>query len=181
MRESLQQQWRQWRAQAVSRAEPALVWYRGLARREQLAVLVLGVFLGLLLIYQLMWAPVLNSRDQAINNYLARERVHSWIQDNAEVVRQARDQRSDRPQTFQGDWISVINASASQAGLTLRGFTPEGNNAARIQLEQQEFARVIAWLQMLEQEQGIRASAVEISSSQTPGTVNVRATLRRGG
>ena len=180
MRDQLQQQWQQLRSRVETRAEPAVTWYRSLARREQLAVAVLGTVLALMLVYQLVWAPVLDSRERAVSNYLARERVLNWIQDNADMVRQARSSQSDRPQTYQGDWISVINASASGAGLTLRGFTPEGNSAARVQLEQQEFARIIAWLQTLEQQQGIRASAVEISTSQTPGMVNVRATLRRG-
>ncbi|MCH8542931.1 MAG: type II secretion system protein M [Alcanivorax sp.] len=180
MQQSLQQQLQRWRQQFMTTSEPARAWYKSLAEREQIAVAVLAAALGLMLIYLLMWAPVLNGREAAINNYLARERVLSWIQDNADVVRQARASSESRPETHRGDWISVINASASEAGLSLRGFTPEGNDAARVQLEQQEFARVIAWLQALEQNMGIRASAVEISDSQTPGTVNVRATLRRG-
>ena len=180
MQQQLQKQLQQWRQQFLTTSEPARAWYRSLAEREQLAVGVLAVALILMLIYLLMWAPVLNGREAAVKNYLARERVHSWIQDNADVVREARANSQSLPQTNRGDWISVINASASEAGLSLRGFTPEGNDAARVQLEQQEFAKVIAWLQSLEQNMGIRASAVEISDSQTPGTVNVRATLRRG-
>ncbi|MCK0536323.1 type II secretion system protein GspM [Alcanivorax quisquiliarum] len=169
----------QWRAQALKSMEPARQWYAGLQHREQVAVAVLGVAVVLMLLYLLLWKPVLNGRNAAAQRYVAQAQIVDWIADNAAVVREAQRSQNGQP-TMQGDWISVINASATQAGLTLRGFTPEGSDAARVQLEQQPFAPVITWLQSLQLEQGVRAAAVEISTGQTPGTVNVRATLRRG-
>ncbi len=175
----MNEQIREAREQTLKALEPARQWYAALQYREQVAVAVLGAALVLMLIYLLMWKPVLDARQAAVQRYLSQAQVVDWMQDNAEVVRAARSGQRNTP-TMQGDWISVINASASRAGLTLRGFTPEGNDAARVQLEQQPFAPVITWLQTLQQEQGVRAAAVEISTGQTPGTVNVRATLRRG-
>src|SRR5690606_20223470 len=124
----MNEQIREAREQTLKALEPARQWYAALQYREQVAVGVPGGALILMLVYLLMWKPVLDARQAAVQRYLSQAQVVDWMQDNAEVVRQARSGQRDAP-TMRGDWISVINASASRAGLTLRGFTPEGNDA----------------------------------------------------
>lgn len=168
----------QLRQQLQSQAEPALVWYRQREPREQLALRVLGVFVGLSLIYLLLWKPVADSYHSALDLYSHQYGVLTWVQSNAGIIR---EQRGDSAQggASSGNWINTINTSASQAGLSLRGFTPDGQDAVQVSLEDQEFTAVLAWLQDLEVNQGVRVSHIDMSGGQQPGTVTVRATLRR--
>ncbi|MEY1661949.1 type II secretion system protein GspM [Isoalcanivorax beigongshangi] len=169
-----------WRQRATTALEPAQAWFAEREAREQRLLVALAITAVLFLLYGMVWAPTVQARDAARQRYLSQAQVVNWIEDNAAVVRQAGAQSNGGTPHFSGDWISLINSSATQTGLTLRGYTPDGSDAVRVQLEQQVFARVVIWFQQLEQEQGIRVSSLEISASQQPGTVNVRATLRRG-
>jgi general secretion pathway protein M len=72
-----------------------------------------------------------------------------------------------------------INQSASDAGLALKGFTPQGDQSVRVDLEQQPFAAVMAWFGKLQQS-GIHPSNVVISSTSEAGLVNVSVTLEGG-
>ena len=177
----IRQYWQQLRQQLDSALAPAMLWYRQREEREQLALQVLAVVFGLLLVWLLLWRPVAGGLESAREEYQRQQQVLMWIQDNAGAIRQARArQEQDEPGRFAGDdWINVINATAGQAGVSLAGFTPEGNNAVRISLEGQEFASVIGWFQRLESDYGVHVGTVDLSAGREPGTVSLRATLKR--
>ncbi|MFN3713201.1 MAG: type II secretion system protein GspM [Alcanivoracaceae bacterium] len=161
------------------RMAPLQVWYAGREPREQLALKVLGVALVLTLLALLVWQPLLNMRTDAEARYVSNSRLLAWIEDNSAAVRAA-SQSTPRPAANGGgDWISQLSRSAGTAGIALRGFNPEGDNAVRIQIESQPFVEVLAWLQQLESSQGIQVANAEFSSTTAVGQVNLRATLRR--
>ena len=170
----------QWRAYIDPYLKPALAWYRQREVREQRALLALGAALVVALFWWLVWHPLYEGREQARNHYIRSAQTLSWIQDNASVVRGTQQQASSAPSTDEG-WTSRISSSASAHNLSLKGFTPEGDGAIRVMLEDQSFAHVMAWLQTLRSEQGVRPASIEISRGNDPGGVSVRATLARGG
>src|SRR5690554_6521296 len=100
------------------------------------------------------------------------------MEDNALAIRQRQGQARPRPAAA-GDWVAQLSRSATNGGVILRGFNPEGDNAVRIQIEGQPFDNVMIWLQYLEQEQGIVVSMAEFSATSNPGLINLRATLKR--
>lgn len=178
----IRQYWQQARHQLETALAPAMLWYRQREEREQFALQVLAVVFGLLLVWLLLWRPVAGGLDSARAEYQRQQQVLMWMQDNAPAIRQARAAMQDQeePGRFAGDdWINVINATAGQAGVSLAGFTPEGNNAVRISLEGQEFASVMGWFQKLETDYGVQVGTVDLSSGREPGTVSLRATLKR--
>jgi general secretion pathway protein M len=170
----------QWRAYLDPYLKPALAWYRQREAREQTALRVLGAALLVAAFWWLIWQPLYEGRQEARDQYIRAAQTLSWIQDNAPVVRGAQQQASSTPSTDEG-WTSRISSSASAHNLSLKGFTPEGDGAVRVMLEDQSFAHVMAWLQTLRSEQGVRAASIEISGGNDPGGVSVRATLSRGG
>ena len=171
---------RQWSAHLDPYLKPALAWYRQREVREQRALQALALALAVALFWWLVWQPLYEGRQDARKRYVRAAQTLAWMQDNAPAVRESQQQASSTPSTNEG-WTSRISSSASAHNLSLKGFTPEGDGAVRVMLEDQSFAHVMAWLQTLRSEQGVRPASIEISRGNDPGGVNVRATLARGG
>ena len=71
-----------------------------------------------------------------------------------------------------------MSRSADQFGLPLKGFSPDGNRAVRIQMENQVASQTVLWLQSLQQE-GVQLTNLEMTPGEKPGTATVRATLQK--
>src|SRR5699024_11581 len=160
---------------------PVEQWPQGLAKREQVAVSVLAVVFVVFCVYWVLWSPIVAKRESAQNNYLAHQQIYQWIHDHEALIRGARGATQQQHSTRDSDKdvLTVVNSTASQTGIVLRSFSPEGKNKLRFQLEQQEFTLVMQWLYALEQDYGIQVGNIDISAGNNPGTVNVRATLQR--
>ena len=163
--------------QLQGRLAPARVWFEQREPREQLALRVLAMALGLTLLWLLIWQPLRHGHQDAVADYQRNSRLKAWIEDNSHAVRGA---GKNAARTGAGaDWIAQLSRSADGAGVALRGFSPEGEQAVRIQIEAQPFAEVLGWLQQLESQQGIRVANAEFSSTSSSGLINLRATLKR--
>lgn len=169
------------RQEWIRQLEPWLAharnWYREREPREQLVLKLLAGMLAVAFFWFLVWQPLTNARDQARSGWISAEQTRQWIEANRGAVQQARQQQG---QPAGGDWIGQLNARAAQYQVTLKGYTPEGENSVRVLLEDQALSNVLLWLQGLRQEAGVVAGSIEISEGSRDGTVNVRATLERG-
>lgn len=181
LREQYREQWAQQRARLEPKLAPAMAWYRQREEREQRALQILGAAFLVMLVYLMLWKPVIDGYQSARDRYQHHQGLLNWIESNAAAIRRQQNTVPTTGRVAGGDWINVINSSASNEGVSLRGFTPEGDDAVRVSLEQQSFAAAMGWLQTLESEHGIRAANVEVTAGQQSGTVNIRATLRRAG
>ena len=181
MKERLRQQWQQLRGRIEPHMAPAIRWYREREPREQQALQLLAVSFGLVFAWVLIWQPVSQGVQDSRQEYERQQQILMWLQDNREAVEGVRARRQDDEPARAGedDWIDMINTSAGERDISLAGFTPEGDRAVRISLERQEFASVMSWFQHLEDEYGVHASTVDLSAGREPGTVDLRATLRR--
>lgn len=186
MRDRLRNWYQERRGQLLLRLKPALApamaWYRQRDEREQRALLWLAIATAMVLVYLLFWRPVANGYQDARERYAHHQGFLLWAESHADLIRGQQNDTGARPASSRGgNWINLINSSASREGLSLQGFTPEGDDAVRVSLEQQSFAAAIGWLQSLESEHGIRVATIEVTAGQESGTVNIRATLRRTG
>ena len=155
--------------------------YQARAPREQLVLKILLGVIVLLLLWSILWQPLLNWRDSAIADYEREARLLAWIKANEAPLRQQMA-ASGRPAVATGgDWSSTVSRTLGSAGLTMKGMTPEGADAVRIVLENQPFSTVAGWLASVNQTLGASVANVEITPGTESGRVNVRATLRRGG
>lgn len=161
-----------------ARLAPLQAWLNQREPREQLALHVLAIALALTMLLLLVWQPLVNNHADAKAQFIRNSQLHAWIADNSAAVRGAA-QRTPTARAGNADWIAQLSRSASTAGLELRGFSPEGEQAVRIQLEAQPFAELVNWLQKLEAEQDIRVTQAEFSATSASGLVNLRATLKR--
>lgn len=160
---------------------PLAQWYRSLVQREQIAVAALAVVFGVFCAYWLLWAPLANSLTTAKKNYVAHQQVYEWIYEHGSLIRNSDKQigTTQASQDRNKDVLTIVNSTATQHQLVLRSFSPEGPNKLRFQSEQQEFTAVMQWLYQLDENYGIKVTAIDISAGGVAGTVNVRATLER--
>lgn len=168
--------------QSLSQAvEPLRNWYLERQQREQIAVQVLVWAVAAMLLYVALWQPVMRHNERAVERFERQLGVLEWIQDNVQAVQDVAGLHGAGAESAAatGNWINIINTSAAAEGVALKGFTPEGSDAVRVTLENAEFAGVLSWLYRLQASQNIRASSIDFSPGQQPGTVTVRATLRR--
>jgi len=173
----MRQQLAQYRDKGEQALAPLKQWYQSREPREQKVLQLLAVVIALLLVWGLVWQPAWNVREAQQKQWLAQARMQQWMQANSTQVKAA--QRSgNRTSAVQGDWVSALTRSATAASVTLKGFNPEGDDAVRIQLENQPFAATFNWLQSLSQ-QGVQVASAEFMPGTGTGRVNLRATLRR--
>lgn len=163
--------------QIQARLAPLQRWYESRESREQLVLKLLVLVLAVCVLYWLVWAPSVAARDQAKRQYMTHQQTWQWIQANSGAVKQASHQDSDDAQPG-SNWVSNVSRSADSFGLTLKGFSPDGNRAVRIQLENQSAGQTVLWLQSLT-DKGINLTNVEMSPGDKPGTTTLRASLKR--
>ena len=85
---------------------------------------------------------------------------------------------SNNTSSLPENWVSDVSRTADDFGLTLKGFSPDGNRSVRIQLEDQPAAQTVLWLQSLQQK-GVQLGNLEMTPGGKSGTATVRATLQQ--
>lgn len=155
---------------------PVVSWYHGREPREKRVLQILAVVVLCSLLYWLLWSPAVSARDSARQRYIDNMQTRNWIEANAAAVRQANAATGNK--RLSSNWVSDVSRSANDFGLTLKGFSPDGNRAVRIQLEEQPVAQTILWLQSLQQKH-VQLATIEMSPGNQPGTATVRATLQQ--
>lgn len=152
-------------------------WYASREPREQTVLKVLASVAVFVVLYWLVWAPSLAARDQARQQYVANMQTLEWINANSGAVQAARS-NSNGSSRLPENWVSDVSRSADDFGLTLKGFSPDGNRSVRIQMEDQPAAQTVLWLQSL-QEKGVQLGNLEMTPGGKSGTATVRATLQQ--
>lgn len=149
-------------------------WFAGLNQREQLSVLVLGVALGLYLLYMLAWAPLADRREQLEqqNRGIATslQRVDAMV---SEIMR-LRDEGAAG--SSQRNLTALVNQSTSRHGLEVSRLQPNARGDIQVRLEGAAFDDLVAWLDEIENREGLLVTEVAITQSGTTGRVN--ATIR---
>lgn len=163
--------------QANRTLQPVRQWYESRDGREQVSLQALAAMLVIAILWFMIWQPLLSGRNEARQQWISAQQTRQWIASNADAVEQAR-QQGNAPAA--GNWIGQLNTGAAAHELTLKGYTPQGDDSVRVLLEDQSLANVLTWLQQLHQDAGVAPSSIEITEGGRDGTVNVRATLERG-
>ena len=138
---------------------PLTARWQGMPARDRLALVLLGGFLALVLLYLLLWRPVSQNLEQA-RSFLQQQRaLHAYLQEHAPQVRSLQG----RPQVS-------IDATALQ-GLVTGSAASQGLNVERLD-------NLLRWLVSLE-EQGVRVDEAGLERAEK-GLVTTRLLLRAG-
>jgi len=162
------------------RLAPLRARYDALQPREQTLVSVAGVLIAAFVAYSAVWQPFARSRVRLAEE-LASARAIANSLAQAEV-----DLRFSAPQTaaiISSD-VSLLTAvdQASKSGTLKKPPTrlqPDGDNQARVWLEDVEFEVLLRWMQELQTRYGVWIDVADIEKQPTPGLVNARLAVVR--
>jgi general secretion pathway protein M len=157
--------------------------YDQLPRRDQQALLVLGVAVFLGILYFAIWRPAATYHSNAVSNVENAQKLLVWMNSNRSSLQQLSGDRSgqssgtvDKPADGRA-LMALVTRTAGEAGLSLQRFEPSGEDAIRIWLEQVPFTQVAGWLETLNTSNGVQIDQASMDRQSEPGLVSVRLTL----
>ncbi len=148
------------------------VWahYEAASPREQMAMLVGGAALVLLLIWLLIVAPLHGWSRDARADYEAQRDTLAWMEANRHRVGNTRGGSERVP----GEGLlTLANRTAAQYGVSFRRFDPVGSNGLSVTLEGAPFNALVQWLGELERS-GVATRELSVRRRDEPGLVDAR-------
>lgn len=152
-------------------------WYQALPPRDAQVVKALSFAVLLALVYLWVWVPAEKYSSQATAKLSKEKELHAFMKANAYKVSTGSSSAAAARASGQSI-LALVNSTSKAKGIALNRFEPEGENGLRIWLDKVKFDNAIDWLDLLENERGVRVSQINIDRVE-PGTVNLRAVLKR--
>lgn len=149
-------------------------WFAGLNQREQLSLVALGFALGLYLLYMLAWVPLAERRDQlTVQNQSSAESLQRV---DAMVSEITRLRAGGGASTAQRNLTALVNQSTNRHSLQVSRLQPNSRGDIQVRLENAVFDDLLAWLDEVENREGLLVTEVAITRTSSIGRVN--ATIR---
>jgi len=146
-------------------------WFAGLNQREQMSLLVLGFALGLYLVFMLVWSPLAERRAQLEqqNQGVAQslQRVDAMV---SEIMRL---REGGAASTAERNLTALVNESTGRHSLQVSRLQPNTRGDIQVRLENALFDDLLAWLDDVENREGLLVTEVAITPAGSPGRVNV--------
>lgn len=156
---------------------PAVAWLNDQTPRDRMLLLTTGCFLLLVLCWLLVWQPVQDRLQQAEQRHARALEDHQWLQRNQNRLAVLAQQQGASTGRSGQALLGVVSSSARQHDIALSTFTPEGNDALSVSLENVPFGSLVEWLVYLETEEHISARSLTIDAQQQGGLVRARVVL----
>lgn len=156
-------------------------WFLGLNQRERIMVAGGGAILLIMMLYLMIWEPVMNGVKDAQENVVRQEKLLGWMQDAGTEVKRLRGSSVVPGQLQAGQsLLSLIDSSAKTAGLgnQVKRVKPEGDNKVRIWLDDVAFDEMVKWLENLAQKYGVQVESTVIDKANMNGRVNASLVLQ---
>ena len=150
-------------------------WLAGLGERDRLAVIGLSAFLGVVAIYLLLWLPISDFAEAADARYKKQEALLGWMK-GTEADARASSANSTGARSG-ASLLTLVANSASEAGVQLTRFQPEGSGGVSVVLQNQDFNAVLRWLERLTLREQVVVRQLSIDDQETPGLINARINL----
>jgi len=150
--------------------------WRNLPSRDRLALGLLAAFVGVLLLYLLLWQPVQRQLHSAREAFVQERALYTYLQEKAPLARSValKPQVTLDPARLQG----LVTASASEQGLAIERLDGDSDGGLQVSVQAAPFAQLLRWFGML-QEQGVRISEAGLDRGEE-NRVSARLTLRTG-
>lgn len=157
-------------------------WWDALATRERLILGAGAALTALLLLWALLWQPLVSEVRRMETEVAAQRENLRWMQAAAAELQQLRGSGAPAAGLAGRSLLGVADQSARSAGLGtgLKRIEPDGADAVRVRLEGVSFDTVVLWLDGLARQSGVTANSVTVERTEAPGLVNVRLTLQAG-
>ncbi len=140
-----------------------------LSRRDQIALLMLMVFLVGFMLYAFVWGPLNAGLEKAKKQYQAEQATLAWMQSQQASVIAARKNPNKPRVDANVSLLTLVNNEARRASLSLKRYEPEGNHKLRVWLEDVPFDTVILWINRLSVDKGLTVSSATVDAEQGRG------------
>lgn len=155
-------------------------WWTSLSERERLVLGAGGLLLLLGVLYFILWASFF-SRLAGLRLSVPEKRSElAWMREAAAEVAILRPTGQSGAATQAGGSVmAVIDQTAKQEKLggKLKRIEPDGENGAKVWVEEAPFDDIMRWVSLLESKHAIRATAFSAEALAGAGFVKVRLTL----
>lgn len=149
--------------------------WQQLPSRDRLALLGLGVFMLVVLIYLALWQPLQRDLQQSRAWYSQQRELHAYVLAHADQARQLAGQ----PQQIDAEALhGLVTRSAQERGLSIDRVDSDASGV-QVNLAPAPFNNLLAWLQQLQGE-GVRFADVSLERGDN-GRVLARLSLAVSG
>jgi len=157
-------------------------WFDNLQPRERHFLIAGAVLLVILILYLVIWEPLINSAHSLEKSNQENLELITWMEQTAGEVRVLQAKiNAEKPKSRSAgqSLLGVIDRTAKQANLgkNVKRVQPDGKTKAKVWLEDVSFNDMVKWLEDLQRREGIRIDTTVIDKLDTAGLVNARLDL----
>jgi general secretion pathway protein M len=158
-------------------------WWFSKTQQEQRAIIIGGVVVFILLLYVMVWLPFTKNLDKQVKNVQDQKVTLQWIQSNLDQVKKLRLTKRGTKTSSNEALLTLIERTAKNIQLRkqLQNIKPKGDNGVQLMVEQAPFDTLIRWLGQLTLNHGLEIESLNIDKQDSPGLVNARIVIERGG
>jgi general secretion pathway protein M len=158
-------------------------WWLSKTSQEQLAMIIGGSAVLILLIYLIIWRPFEQSVEKKALLIKSQESTLQWMEGNLDLIKSMRSSQSKKGSGSKEALLTLVDRTAKGAQLRqqIKRIKPQGDKSVQLWVEQASFDVLIRWLGQMTQEYGLDIESLNIDREDGPGLVNARFVLQRGG
>lgn len=160
---------------------PAYQWLDTLEGREKRIVISGGLALVVILLYLLIWDPIVSRHEEQQLKYESQRQLYSWMKNASTEIQHLKSAGGGSVAHSKNQSISSLtDRSARTTGVkAFINKIEQSKNGVKVTLKDASFDLIINWLTDLENKYGIISRQIKIERSKEDGAVNANITLER--
>ncbi|QEP44822.1 type II secretion system protein M [Ectothiorhodospiraceae bacterium BW-2] len=155
-------------------------YWNSLQSREQWLIMLGGGVLLMLLLYLVLWEPVVKESQQLEQSVINLERDLAWMAQAAEVVQQLQQRATEQGGAGSQPLLTIVDRTLKQfqLGDNIERVQPEGSRV-QIRLKEAAFDQVLSWIDQLDKRHNLTIDSLVVERSDALGRVNTRLVVGR--
>ena len=149
-------------------------WWNNLTLRERRLVLSGGLALLLISLYHSIWSPLQQHLQTSREQVQQLQQQLDWMHQQAPLVQKMKLVAPAKE--LHTDIASALSVSSQHYQIMLKWVQPQGDTT-QVELDSLSFAKLLSWLDMLEQRYGITVRQIELQPTDTAGNVQIKRLL----
>lgn len=155
--------------------------FNSLESRERKMLLMGLLTLLLIIIYSLIYKPVISSIASLQKSNVENQQLLVWMAQSAATIKNSSGGANKANKRAGHSLNEVINSTASSTKITISRSQPRDNNQYQIWLDQIVFNELLVWLAVLQNDYGVFVSNINIGTTDKKGYVRVNLTFQDAG
>jgi len=157
-------------------------WFENLQPREQLIVLAGAVICAIVLLWAIIWNPIVTKTIALRESVSEQRELLAWMQDSSARIKALEGNATgSAPINRKVTLINAVESTSKRNGLraAIANMKPDGDNKINLDIKGASFDDMIIWQGQLSKLYGIRAEQFSAKATDKAGLVDARITLTR--